>query len=130
MVRLPCAPTGCEVVLVRTCQDRDGLNPGCRLDTQAGECLMCKSLYSACRTVSDEDATDGVLQYPSAGRAGVKPAPPAPRFAAAGLTPARRRECGIGAVDAAIFLCSRRQIAAQPDTVRQVKSRLLHLMSR
>ena len=33
----------------------------------------CKSRYSTYRTVSDEDASDGVLQYPSAGRAGVKP---------------------------------------------------------
>jgi hypothetical protein len=26
MVQLPCALTECEVVLVRNCQDRDGLN--------------------------------------------------------------------------------------------------------
>ncbi len=40
MVRLPCAPTECEVDLVRNCQNRDGLKPGRRLDTEAGDCLM------------------------------------------------------------------------------------------
>src|SRR3954469_6101683 len=38
MVRLPRAPTECEVVLARHSQNREGLNPGRRSDTSAGEC--------------------------------------------------------------------------------------------
>jgi hypothetical protein len=41
------------------------------------------------------------------------------------LTTARRRECGIGAVEAVVCLRTRRQVAARSDSARQVKSRLL-----
>jgi hypothetical protein len=71
----------------------------------------CKSRYSTCRTVSG-----GARRRASS----------APHFVAAGLTSSRRRERGLGAIGAAVFLRSRPQIAAEPDTVHQAKSCLLH----
>ena len=64
MVRLPRAPTACEVVLVGICQDKDGLEPGCR--------WVRKSVLDL-SAVSGDDVTDGLAQYASAERAAVNP---------------------------------------------------------
>src|SRR5215218_6024601 len=45
----------------------------------------CKSRYSTCRTVSDDGAKTASFSVPQPGAPPSSPAPPAPRYAAAGL---------------------------------------------
>ena len=47
--------------------------------------LICKSRYSTCRTVSDDGAKTASFSVPQPGAPPSSPAPPAPRYAAAGL---------------------------------------------
>jgi transposase len=47
--------------------------------------VRCKSRYSTCRTVSDDGAKTASFSVPRPGAPPSSPAPPAPRYAAAGL---------------------------------------------